>query len=48
MLVSHGKLNPGLLLGIENTLILENEKSWDHCWGNQEFGLYANLLGFQG
>ena len=29
----------------QNLLIVENEKSWDHCWGNQKLGLYAKLLG---
>ena len=29
----------------KNLLIVENEKSWDHCWGNQKLGLYAKLLG---
>ena len=26
-------------------MIVKNEKSWDHCWGNQKLGLYAKLLG---
>ena len=25
----------------KNLLIVENEKSWDRCWGNQKLGLYA-------